>query len=138
LFYIDLDGFKKVNDQYGHIVGDKLLTSVAKRLQDSSRRSDLIARFGGDEFVILVSDTTSDDRNSRSTIDAIAKHFVTTLSEPYQIDGEMIHISASIGVSLIDQIEKSLDWYLEKADAAMYSVKRLGKCGYQIENKPEN
>lgn len=122
LLYIDLDGFKPVNDSLGHTIGDLLLRQVADRLQSRSRESDTLARIGGDEFTLILS-------GIRSTPDAVevAENLLETLTSPFTIDGHLIRIGASIGISLFPEHAVEGDELIQLADFAMYAAKRSGK-----------
>jgi len=119
LFYIDLDGFKPVNDELGHEVGDKLLCDVAERLTNSVRSCDSVARLGGDEFAILV-DGVEDERQ----LEAITRRFAQAFEAPFVIDGHDLDVGASIGRAVWPAEVAELDTLLREADAAMYEVKR--------------
>jgi diguanylate cyclase (GGDEF)-like protein len=122
LLFIDLDGFKSVNDTYGHDVGDILLINVAEKLLECVRDSDTVARLGGDEFTIILS-TIETPENAES----IARKIVTSLCIPFDIGGHEIHIGASIGISVYPEHGKNKDILLKKADDAMYLAKKEGK-----------
>lgn len=120
LLFIDLDGFKTVNDRYGHIVGDRLLAAVAKRIVGSIRSHDLACRFGGDEFVVLLTNV------SEATVAAsIAKTIRDRISECYSIDAHTCRITASIGLALYPSDGEHGDALLRRADAAMYNCKQV-------------
>ncbi|MDU9407792.1 EAL domain-containing protein [Pseudomonas sp. zfem001] len=126
LLFMDLDGFKPVNDAFGHHVGDQLLVAVAQRLRAHLRANDSLARIGGDEFVLLAELRHPDDASN------VASHVVGLLSQPFEIDGHELRVSTSVGIALypgdgIDQQE-----LLINADAAMYHAKSLGKNGYSF------
>ena len=138
IFFLDLDGFKEVNDRYGHAVGDELLQAVAKRLQKTMRNSDsvsrgkslepqLVSRLGGDEFTILAEDV-GDDLGAA----IVANRIIECLANPFQLSEHEIHISASIGVALYPGEAESLDDLLRNADLAMYHAKDLGKNNFQF------
>jgi diguanylate cyclase (GGDEF)-like protein len=118
---IDLDRFKSINDTLGHPIGDKLLKDVAFRLIAVMRPTDIITRFGGDEFVVL---QTATER--RQDVYALAQHLVKALVEPFEIDGHRIDIGASIGIAMapIDGIDA--DQLIKKADMALYAAKNSG------------
>lgn len=127
LLYIDLDGFKPINDTYGHAVGDKLLNEVGKRLRSCTRESDTAARMGGDEFVILLPDHDLE----KATI--VAKRILKKLRSPYEIGKKTITgVSASIGIAEYPKHSKDLDSLLTAADNAMYAAKKSGKDNFVI------
>lgn len=123
LLFVDLDGFKEVNDRCGHDAGDEILKTVARRLRGAVRASDEVARLAGDEFVIVLNDV-------REVADAarVAGKVVDVLAMPYHLDGRTIDcISASVGIALYPTDAGSADGLLRAADAAMYRAKRAGK-----------
>ncbi|HJW34857.1 MAG TPA: diguanylate cyclase [Holophagaceae bacterium] len=124
LLFLDLDGFKPVNDLRGHAVGDQLLVEVGTRLSECLRPEDTLARMGGDEFILLL------DEIEDSTAALKVAHRVTELiAQPFLLEGEEVHISASVGVALT-QVPMPPDRLLHQADLAMYSAKRgpKGRC----------
>lgn len=126
LLFMDLDGFKPVNDAFGHHVGDQLLVAVAQRLRAHLRVNDSLARIGGDEFVLLAELRHQDDAAN------VASHVVGLLNQAFDIDGHELRVSTSVGIALypgdgVDQQE-----LLINADAAMYHAKSLGKNGYSF------
>ncbi len=127
LLFIDLDGFKKVNDDFGHDYGDKLLIQVADRLKKSSRDVDVIARLGGDEFTVILTDVADSDAAAQ-----VAARIVKHLKEPFTIDKQLIHIGSSIGIALYPQHADNLDDLIKMADEAMYQVKNSGKNNFII------
>jgi diguanylate cyclase (GGDEF)-like protein/PAS domain S-box-containing protein len=124
---IDLDGFKAVNDQYGHLMGDYVLRTVAKRLKDCVRESDTVARLGGDEFVVLLSGQRSPED---STI--VAEKILGALTQPVAAGGRRFEIGASIGISIFPRDGATAESLLKHADAAMYRVKEAGKNRYEF------
>jgi diguanylate cyclase (GGDEF)-like protein/PAS domain S-box-containing protein len=124
---IDLDGFKSVNDQFGHLTGDHVLRTVARRLKDCVRESDTIARLGGDEFVVLLS-------GQRTTEDStlVAEKILGALADPVAAGGRRFEIGASIGISIFPRDGANVEQLLKHADAAMYRVKEAGKNRYQF------
>lgn len=118
ILYLDLDGFKEINDNYGHEIGDKLLQIAAGRLKNSIRPKDKVSRIGGDEFTILLTNI----KNSED-VEIIIDKIEDIISEPYQIDGHKINISCSIGYSIANNTADSLKKLLNKADKAMYEIK---------------
>lgn len=123
VLFLDLDGFKAVNDTYGHEIGDWLLKTVAQRLRHTMRASDLIARLGGDEFVIVLSHV-KDDIN----ISEIAEKIIQEINEPFIHEDKNIHVGTSIGINVCESLECSNgDDLVRKADEAMYLAKKSGK-----------
>jgi diguanylate cyclase (GGDEF)-like protein/PAS domain S-box-containing protein len=126
--FMDLDGFKQVNDLYGHEVGDALLREVGDRLQGLLRGSDTVARLGGDEFVMLLSSLESEEECSQA-LDRVLKIVAT----PYALPGDrLIEISSSVGVTLYPPDVADADTLLRHADQAMYAAKQAGKNCYQL------
>ncbi|HJV85237.1 MAG TPA: sensor domain-containing diguanylate cyclase [Noviherbaspirillum sp.] len=121
VLYIDLDGFKKINDEYGHAMGDRLLCMVAERLKTGIRESDLAARLGGDEFGVVLIDAAVEDAA------VVAGKLVDSLSVPYVIDALEMEISASIGVAGFPDSGLTGKAIFHCADDAMYEAKALGK-----------
>ncbi|PRY62757.1 diguanylate cyclase (GGDEF)-like protein [Vreelandella songnenensis] len=134
LAFVDLDGFKEINDHHGHHVGDRVLQTVAKRLASNLRSDDLIARFGGDEFVIFLN-----GQFSHSLVEESLTRLVGKLSEPLTVDGVPLHLSASMGVTLYPQAkEVEPGQLIRQADQAMYQAKLAGKnqvCLFNIDNE---
>lgn len=127
LLFLDLDHFKTINDSLGHAVGDQLLQHVAQRLGDSLRGEDTAARLGGDEFVVLLSDLDSDLERALANVRLRAEGLNRILSSPYRVEGHDLHVSASIGVSMLPNEYQSADALLQHADAAMYEAKSQGR-----------
>ena len=127
LLFIDLDGFKMVNDTAGHDGGDQLLIEVAKKIQGCVRESDTTARFGGDEFTVILTNL-----KSVNNAGIVAKKIITTLSTPFTIKGKKHHIGSSIGISTFPENGKTMDRLLKNADCAMYKVKKEGKNHFQF------
>ncbi|MDF1883442.1 diguanylate cyclase [Sulfurimonas sp. SAG-AH-194-C21] len=122
LMFIDLDGFKAVNDTYGHEVGDKLLIKVSEILLSCIRKSDFVSRLGGDEFTVILTDI----KNSQEALQ-IANTIVKEINRELVIDKELIHIGASIGISLYPQDAKNMKTLIKYADSMMYAAKTNGK-----------
>jgi diguanylate cyclase (GGDEF)-like protein/PAS domain S-box-containing protein len=125
LLFIDLDRFKEVNDQYGHAVGDKLLNAVGLRLTSCIRQNDTLARFGGDEFVMLVTGLKAAEDLRR-----VAEKILAIMAEPFCIDQNRFDVSTSIGIALYPQDGEDTDLLLKRADMAMYVAKDMGRNGY--------
>ncbi len=126
LFFIDLDGFKPINDTYGHLIGDLLLQGVSERLRQCVRESDTVARLGGDEFVILSLGT--DDHLNAATI---AQKIIDTLSASFTLNGVTATVGCSIGFSLYPKDGKDSEALLSHADQAMYAAKSAGRGCYR-------
>ncbi len=127
ILFIDLDCFKKINDSHGRSIGDKLLKSVAERLSDILRDSDMIARNGGDEFVVLI-ESMKDVRESF----VVANKILSVMNNKFNIDGHEIHIGASVGISLYPlDGDDALD-LLKMSDTAMYEAKKIGHNNFQF------
>ena len=129
LLFIDLDGFKQVNDSLGHYVGDQLLKSVAKRLIASLRVSDTVARLGGDEFTVILTTVPGE-----SEVEQVAQKIIDTLALPYSFDGQLAQVSASVGIAIYPIHYDSTERLLQGADEAMYQAKAAGKGRYVIVN----
>jgi diguanylate cyclase (GGDEF)-like protein/PAS domain S-box-containing protein len=127
ILFVDMDRFKTINDTLGHEVGDKLLQALAERFTASVREGDTVARFGGDEFVVLL-----DDVASEKDIGAVAQKVLEVLAPPFAIDGRDLYITASIGVSLYPNDGEDSTTLLKNADIAMYRAKDAGKNTYQF------
>ncbi len=124
ILFLDLDGFKAVNDVHGHMVGDKLLKQVAARLQWNVPAADSVARLGGDEFIILHRGSGQD---VHATSADLASRIIGRVGEPYEIDGCWLKVGVSIGISVGPVHEASLERLLRAADAALYRVKSEGR-----------
>ncbi len=127
VLFIDLDNFKVINDSLGHDYGDLVLQEAAQRMTQSLRKADMIFRFGGDEFTIVL-------RGIKREWDAasVAEKLISVLSQPYKVKGEVISsITASIGIALIPRDGLDRDTIVKNADMAMYAVKNTGKSGYR-------
>jgi diguanylate cyclase (GGDEF)-like protein len=127
LMFIDLDRFKSINDSLGHQVGDLLLQAVAGRIQRLLGTEDLAARFGGDEFVVLL----AGERRERD-IEDWARELARRLSSPYELDGTELKNSPSIGIAIAPRDGQALDELIRCADAAMYSAKKAGRGQYRF------
>lgn len=127
VFYVDLDGFKDVNDAFGHPTGDKLLVAVADRLKQSLPACDVIARVGGDEFAIVQFGPERDEDVCR-----FAGSVVEAIRRPYDIDGHEMHIGASVGISIAPSHSCDADTLLQNADIALYRAKRDGRGVYRF------
>ena len=124
---LDLDGFKQVNDKYGHPMGDALLVEVASKLKNTFRECDIIARVGGDEFSVLLEKVASIE-----SLKPLAKKVLAEFSEPFVIDSKQLSIGISIGIALSSSSGFSSEDIIKQADAALYQVKNSGKGYYQL------
>ena len=122
VLFLDLDGFKKINDEFGHSYGDELLIQAAHRMGTLLRRSDTVCRHGGDEFVILLPTA-----NSVGSSLAVSRKLVVQLAKPYKVKKQQLEISVSIGVALYPKNGTNIDDLLRSADKAMYRAKAAGK-----------
>ncbi len=127
LHYIDLDRFKPVNDQHGHEAGDRLLIAVATRLRHAARETDTVARFGGDEFVVL-----QDGVSQANDAVIMAERIVDQISRPFEDGAKQFQIGASVGVALAPSDGSEADDLLRKADEAMYACKSGGGSGFRL------
>jgi diguanylate cyclase (GGDEF)-like protein/PAS domain S-box-containing protein len=127
LLYLDLDNFKHVNDTLGHEEGDRLLRSMAARLQACVRGKDAVARLGGDEFVVLLEDVREANEAAR-----VAEKILNAMSAPFELSGFELRMRASIGISLWPQHGESAEALLKAADAAMYRAKSSGRGRYEF------
>ncbi|NOY13407.1 MAG: diguanylate cyclase [Deltaproteobacteria bacterium] len=125
LLFIDLDQFKPVNDDYGHDTGDQVLQQVAQRMLATVRASDTVARVGGDEFAVLLSNVEDEAAVSRA-----CEHLLTALRRRFIVNGNQITISCSIGVALFNGQKQTASGLISRADSAMYAAKRAGKNRY--------
>jgi len=120
--FLDLDGFKEVNDRYGHGIGDRVLKKIARRLEEQMRKSDSIARMGGDEFVILLADVhTTEDAQ------ILLSRMLQVIKEPIEMDGLSISVGASIGATFFPDDDSEIDMLIRHADTAMYRAKETGR-----------
>ncbi|MFK5895144.1 MAG: EAL domain-containing protein [Pseudomonadota bacterium] len=127
LLYLDLDGFKDINDSLGHAAGDKLLVKVAALLQKRIRKTDLVSRLGGDEFVLLITDT-----KKPAQVGSLAEQILDSLKTPITIDNTEIHIGVSIGIALYPDDGMTLDGLVKHADTAMYQAKKAGRNTFKF------
>jgi len=127
LALLDLDGFKRVNDGYGHAVGDELLRRIGHRIRELLRKADTVARMGGDEFTLLLEDLR---RPEDAAI--LARKVLEALAQPYTLAGKELYVTASVGISLYPRDGKGADELVSNADAAMYQAKDEGRNGYHF------
>jgi len=127
LMLIDLDGFKSINDDYGHDAGDAVLVEVGSRLIASTREEDVVSRLGGDEFVILIHHINSDESSANEVISGVAEKLVRSVQQPIDYKGNKLQVGASIGIRMLEFEEIDTETLIQDADKAMYSAKQAGK-----------
>jgi diguanylate cyclase (GGDEF)-like protein/PAS domain S-box-containing protein len=127
LLFIDLDHFKRVNDSLGHLVGDTLLQTLARRITESLRTTDLVARFGGDEFIVLLPRTLQ-----RMDVEEVSQKLLAAIEVPVNVDGRLISVTPSIGVSMFPHDGDTADDLIKNADTAMYLAKSRGRANFQF------
>jgi len=133
LLFIDLDGFKEINDNKGHEAGDQLLKAVAQRMQNHARKTDLVGRFGGDEFVILANHMEKTlPKDFKKNMDSYLSRLLEVIHEPVNLGDQLLTVGASIGVAIIPRDGKTVSDILKHADIAMYQAKAKGKNNYQF------
>lgn len=129
VMFLDLDRFKVINDTLGHTLGDLLLKLVAQRVQESLRIGDTVARWGGDEFTILLPQI-----NSQEEVKQVAQKILKTLTAAFEIKGHELYISASIGIAMFNDNSPDAETLIQHADAALYHAKDAGRNNYQLYN----
>ncbi|MEE4377754.1 MAG: sensor domain-containing diguanylate cyclase [Candidatus Competibacteraceae bacterium] len=132
LLYLDLDGFKSVNDELGHAAGDALLQTLSRRMLRSLRASDTLARLGGDEFTVILLDQQTIDQAAH-----IATKLLRVLAMPAVLEQGTVRVHASIGIAVYPDHAQDAEALIQQADAAMYAAKQQGKNGYRIARFPE-
>ncbi|WPP01621.1 EAL domain-containing protein [Pseudomonas sp. HR96] len=132
VLFMDLDGFKGVNDVYGHHIGDLLLIEVARRISETKRGEDTVARLGGDEFVLLIDPGEPEDAA------ALAQRLVESIGKPYNISRNTVHVTASVGIAIYPLDGATVHELMINADAAMYHAKELGRNSYCFFEKAMN
>jgi diguanylate cyclase (GGDEF)-like protein len=133
VIFLDLDGFKRVNDSLGHTMGDALLVEVAKRLRSAMREQDTVARWGGDEFVFVL-----EGMSRQEIIAQLAEKILRCFRKPFRMDGRELYVTGSIGISLCPKDGSDAEDLLKKADAAMYRVKERGRNAYRFYSEDIN
>jgi diguanylate cyclase (GGDEF)-like protein len=122
-----LDGFKLINDNFGHQAGDAVLIEAARRMEKCVRQEDVVARFGGDEFLIMLFDL-----NHPEDIVPVIKKLFERLAEPYVVEGQDLHLTASLGISVYAEHGSEANILIRHADEALYAVKRIGKNQFRF------
>ncbi|MEO8183539.1 MAG: GGDEF domain-containing response regulator [Deltaproteobacteria bacterium] len=127
VMYIDLDHFKRINDNYGHDVGDAVLVAVSQRLKSAVREYDTVARLGGDEFAILL-----DSLDGAAEVETVAQRVLSSLAPPIRVNERDLEVTASMGISVFPEGGSAAEELLRSADQAMYSAKRAGRNTYSL------
>jgi diguanylate cyclase (GGDEF)-like protein/PAS domain S-box-containing protein len=130
VLFIDLDRFKMINDSLGHVVGDELLKIISSRIKEVLRDSDIIARMGGDEFIVVLDSTR--DKNAASYV---CQKILNIIKKPIEVEDNVLNTSASIGIAVYPDDGRDITTLIKNADTAMYHAKNLGKNNYQYYNK---
>lgn len=133
VLFIDLDGFKIVNDTLGHGVGDQLLQEMARRFADCMRSSDIVARLGGDEFVVLMQEASAETQ-----VAAVASKILAAAGQPVELAGQQCQVTASIGICMFPADAQDEQSLMRNADSAMYEAKKHGKNNIQFHSKSPN
>ena len=131
VMFVDLDGFKPINDSLGHAAGDAVLISVARRLEQSVRKNDFVARFGGDEFVIILSNI------HKTAVPSVARKIIATVAEPHEFDGKAVTLTSSVGIAGYPDDGGLVNELVAQADAAMYRSKRSGSNCFCLDGEPQ-
>lgn len=130
ILFMDLDRFKPINDKFGHSTGDELLTQIAVRLAMCVRQEDILARFGGDEFAILLENLTDCE-----IVETIAERIIRAINEPFHLQNQCLSVGVSLGISLYPDDAADSETLLQKADIAMYENKKNNASGYYFYRK---
>lgn len=133
VMFLDLDRFKWVNDTMGHPMGDRVLQAVSHRLEDTLRKGDTLARFGGDEFALVLPQV-----NRRADAETIAMKIINELKAPFVIDDHELHVTCSIGIAIYPEAGNTMEALIRSADLAMYSVKDKGKNSFEFFDESMN
>lgn len=127
ILFIDLDHFKNINDSFGHDIGDKVLKITASRIRECIRKDDILARFGGDEFVVLINGFENE-----KDLEEISKHLIGCISKPVLINNRTMFVACSIGISIHKKHSRTYQDFIKYADTAMYKAKDAGRNNYQF------
>ena len=138
VLFLDLDMFKSINDSLGHAAGDELLKIIATRLQVTLRSADSIARMGGDEFTILVTELATDYKKNIGYLKSLSEKIIDVINQPMELEGREISVTSSIGIAVYPVDAHSVDDLLRNADSAMYYAKSQGRRNYQFYSKEFN
>jgi diguanylate cyclase (GGDEF)-like protein/PAS domain S-box-containing protein len=135
---VDLDDFRLVNDSLGHTIGDAMLRMVAERLREATRETDLVARRGGDQFLLLLGDLDPDENSAegaKARAEGVARRINASLAAPFTIEGTEVYVSAGIGISLFPHDAGDAGTIQRNAEAAMYEAKKTGQANYVLSNE---
>jgi diguanylate cyclase (GGDEF)-like protein len=127
VLFVDVDGFKAVNDSLGHAAGDAILRSIASRLESCLRRSDTVSRYSGDEFVIVLPEIEHSDDAA-----LVARKIVRAASGPHRVDSRNVTVTVSVGIALYPDDGREADVLIKHADTAMYDAKRTGLGSFRL------
>lgn len=127
VMFVDVDNFKMLNDTMGHSIGDLLLLAVSKRLQGCVQEGDTVARFGGDDFVVMLEDLSENTIQAAAQVELVGQQILAALALPYELAGYEHHSSVSIGISLLHEQDVAVDELLKRADTALYQAKSAGR-----------
>ncbi|MBA1432018.1 MAG: GGDEF domain-containing protein [Epsilonproteobacteria bacterium] len=130
VFFLDIDYFKQINDQYGHDVGDAILKRFAQRLRECLRGADTLARIGGDEFMIIL-----EENKELTTSKTVAQKIIDAMQQPIEIGESKLMISTSIGIAIYPNDAENAEDLIKKADMAMYAAKEAGRSQFQFYNE---
>jgi diguanylate cyclase (GGDEF)-like protein len=129
--FLDLDGFKPVNDTLGHKTGDEVLTEVARRLSAIVREDDTLARIGGDEFAIVMGDLSQDLVLAKQAAEEVANRCIAAIQDPFVVNARGLNVGLSIGIALGDG-QSTIDQLMSNADNAMYAAKKSGGSRFAL------
>jgi len=130
VLFVDIDGFKAINDTLGHKAGDELLIEIARRLEKNVRESDIVARIGGDEFTVHLGGQCGE-----TDACCIAEKIIASIAKPFQLEAGTANVGASVGIATYPEDADNVESLVQSADAAMYAVKKGGKNAYQLFKK---
>ncbi|GAB2198106.1 diguanylate cyclase domain-containing protein [Sessilibacter sp. MAH4] len=136
LVFIDLDNFKIINDSYGHKIGDLALTKISETIRQYLRSKDTLARFGGDEFVLLIPELSNNTRDAKIAVEALLKRLISQLEKPIFLADISVTVTASFGITFYYAGNQDHTELLKQADEAMYQIKRKGKSSYAFYHQP--
>jgi two-component system, cell cycle response regulator len=129
VLFIDLDGFKAINDEHGHDAGDAVLVEVAERLKQAVRGDDVVGRLGGDEYIVLLRKLGAEDKIARYIAQFVAYKLIKQVAEPIEVNGNSLKVGASVGIRIFGAGHTDIDKLISDADAAMYHAKENSRGG---------